>query len=193
MDPLSAVGLAAGAVQFADVGVGALIGMVKLLKRLKKTPERMAELLQDVDKSIHRISTIRNAMQQPNSLFTHLSVAQFQRVMGNVDDAYQATIDLQLALEPLFRKSNISGHGWAKNTWRSVVSVSMEPRIAEMIARIKWANSEVMSEMQFTGLEMQAKLEYACFFGSSQGVIIKINLEISPPKLKDLWKLSDRM
>lgn len=153
----------------------------------------MAELLQDVDKSIQRISALRNAMQQPNSLFTHLSVAQFQRVMGNVDDAYQATIDLQHALEPLFRKSNVAGHGWANNAWRSVVSVSIEPRIAEMIARIKWMNSEVMSEMQLTGMEMQAKLEYECFFGSSQGVIVKIDLEISPLKPKDLWKLSVRM
>ncbi|MCJ1262381.1 hypothetical protein MMC22_002251 [Lobaria immixta] len=95
MEPVSAVGLAAGAVQFADVGVGALIGMVKLLKRLKETPKRMAELLQDVGKSIQRIITLRNAMQQPNSLFAHLSIAQLQRVMGNVDDAYQATTDLQ--------------------------------------------------------------------------------------------------
>lgn len=162
MDPVSAVGLAAGAVQLADVSVRALMGMVMLLKRLRETPKRMVELLQDVDKSIQRIHALRNALQQPNSLFTHLSVAQFQRVMGIVDDAHQATIELQHALEPLFRKGNIAGHGWAKNTWRSVVSVSMEPRIAQKITRIKWLNGEVMSEMQLTGLEMHAYLEYGC-------------------------------
>ena len=164
MDPVSALGLAAGAVQFADVGVRALIGMVKLLERLRETPKRMAELLQDVDKSIQRIHALRNAMQQSNSLFTHLSTTQIQRVMGNVDDAYQATIELRHALEPLFRKSNITGHGWARKTWRSAVSVSMETRIAEKITRINRLNAEVMGEMQFTELEMQVKLEYACFF-----------------------------
>lgn len=58
MDPVSAVGLAASAVQFADVGVRALIGMLQLLKRLKHTPKQMTELLRDVDKSIQRIHAL---------------------------------------------------------------------------------------------------------------------------------------
>lgn len=48
MQPVSIVGLAAGAVQFADVGDRALLAMIILLKDLKETPKRMAELLQDV-------------------------------------------------------------------------------------------------------------------------------------------------
>ncbi|MCJ1396030.1 hypothetical protein MMC18_008917 [Xylographa bjoerkii] len=124
MDPVSAVGLAGGAIQFAVVGCSALIGMVKLLERLRETPKRMTELLQDVDKSIERIHALQNAMQQPNLLFPHLSVTQVGRVVGNVNDAYQATIDLQHTLEPVFRKNTITGHGWAKTTWRSVLSVN---------------------------------------------------------------------
>lgn len=38
----------------------------------------------------------------------------------------------------------------------------METRIAQKIIRIKWLNGEVMSEMQLTGLEMHAYLEYGC-------------------------------
>ena len=165
MDPVSAVGLAAGAVQFADVGVRTLIGMVQLLKRLKHTPKQMTELLRDVDKSIQRIHALRHAMQQPNPLSTHLSNTQTQRLTTNVDDAYQATTDLQHTLEPLFRESNIAGNGWAKKTWRSAVSVSMETEIEGKITRIKRLNSEVMSEMQLSDLEMQVQLEYACPFG----------------------------
>lgn len=168
MEPVSAVGLAAGAVQFADIGVHTLIGMVKLLKRLKESPKRMAELLDDVDRSIQRIHALRDAIQHPNSLFTHLSPTQFQRVMANVDDANQANIDLQNTLEPLFRKGKIARRDWVKIAWRSVVSVSMEHRITEKFTRIEWLNQEIMSEMQLTGLEMQAKLEYAWLFGSLQ-------------------------
>lgn len=150
------VGLAASAAQFADVGFRALIGTIELLRRLKNTPEQMTVLLQDVDKSIQRIHAIRNAIQQPNSLFAHLSIMHIQRVTASVDDACQATTDLQHTLEPLFRQSNNPKGGWAKKTWRSVVSVSMETDIASKITRIKWLNSEIMSEMQISGLEMQA-------------------------------------
>lgn len=112
-------------------------------------------------------------MQQPNSLFTHLSNTEIERLTANVDDAYQATTDLKRTLEPLFRESNIAGHGWAKKTWRSAVSVSMETGIKVKITRIKWLNSEVMSEMQLSGLEMQFQLEYACPFGRPLGATAK--------------------
>ena len=174
MDPVSVVGLAAGAVQFADVGFRALIGMIKLLKRLKETPKQMTDLLQDLDKSIQRIQALRNTIQQPDSLFTHLSITQIHRVTTTLDDACQAATDLQHVLEPLFRQSNTSKHSWARNTWRSAVSVSMETEIAAKIARIKWLNSEVMSEMQISGLEMQAKLEYVYLSERQQGAVAKL-------------------
>lgn len=101
MDPVNAVGVAAGAIQFADVSFRALIGMIKVLKRLKETPQRMIELLQDVEKSVQQIHALQNAIQPPNSLSTHLSATQIQRVRATVDDAYQATNDLQTVLDPL--------------------------------------------------------------------------------------------
>ena len=158
-DPISAVGLGAGAIQFADIGVKTLIGLFKLLERLKHTPKRMSELLHDMDSTILRIHGLQKAIHEPNSILKNLSSAQFQRVEGNLNDAHQTVLDLQNALEPLFRRSDSSGYDWAKDTWRSVVSVSMETRIAEQIARLKWLNGEMMSEIQLVGLEMQARLE----------------------------------
>ncbi len=172
------VGLAASAAQFADVGFRALIGTIELLRRLKNTPEQMAVLLQDVDKSIQRIHAIRNAIQQPNSLFAHLSITHIQRVTASVDDACQTTTDLQHTLEPLFRQSNNPKGGWARKTWRSVVSVSMETEIAAKITRIKWLNSEVMSEMHISGLEMQAKVEMC--------VYLNVNGELSLNQIRNL-------
>ena len=51
------------------------------------------------------------------------------------------------------------------------MSVSMETELASKITRIKWLNSEIMSEMQISGLEMQAKLEYVCLFERQQGAV----------------------
>lgn len=123
---MEAIGSTALAVQFADVGGRALLGMIKLLKDLKETPKRMVELLQDVDKSVQRIGWLQNEIQQPASLFTQLSPTQIQRLTGRVDDAYQATVHLQHALEPLFRENDSGSHEWAKKPWRSVISIQME-------------------------------------------------------------------
>ena len=63
------------------------MGMIKLLKRLKETPKQMTDLLQNLDKSIKRIHALRSTIQQPDSLFTHLSITQIQRVTTILDDA----------------------------------------------------------------------------------------------------------
>ena len=162
------VGLAAGAIQFTDAGVRTLTATVRLLKRLKETPKRMTELLLDVDKSIERIHALEGSIQQRHLGFTHLSSLQNRRLWRTVDDANQAITELQHTLEPLFRTSNSPRHGWAKATWRSVVSVSMESKIAERIARISWLNGEVFSEMQLAGLNSQARYEYAKIFRKLQ-------------------------
>ena len=191
MEPASAVGLAAGTVQFADVGGRALLGMIKLLKDLKETPKRMAELLRDVDKSVERICSLRNAMQQPTSLFTNLSITQIQRVTKNVDDAYQATVSLQHALEPLFRERNVAMNGWAKRAWRSVVSIQIEKSIAEKIARVERLNWEVISEMQLIKLEMGANIKCPCLLKDLHEDMANTDLGVCLPKYRNLWKPVD--
>ena len=168
MDPLSVIGLAAGAVQFADVGGRGFLGLIELLKRLKDTPKRMTELFQDVDKSIQRIYALRSAMQQPTSLFMNLSNQQIQRMTSIVEDAHQATVDLQLGLEPLFRKPLVSWDSWPKRAWRSVVSIHMERSVAEKINRIQRLNVEIMGEMQLFDLDIGADLKYLVVYGCSQ-------------------------
>lgn len=105
-----------------------------------------------------------------------------------MDDAYQATVNLQHTLEPLFRKTNIAVHGWAKIAWRSVVSIQIERSIAEKIARIERLNGEVESEMQLIGLEMGANIKYPIPFGGPPGDMANTDSGECLPKYRDLWK-----
>ena len=160
MDPISAFGVAGGAVQLGDIGVRGLIGMVQLLRRLKETPKEMRELLHDVEKSVPRICELQNTMSQPSPLFTYRSGTQVQRLMTVVNDAHQAAIDLQQSLKPLFSERNVVSRSWIKRTWVSVVSASMQSTIAQKVARIERLDREIASELQLAGLNRQAKQEY---------------------------------
>lgn len=188
---MEAVSGAALTVQFADVGGRALLGMIRLLKDLKETPKRMVKLLQDVDKSVQRICSLQNAIQQPASLFTDLSTTQIQRLTGRVDDAYHATVQLQHSLEPLFRKNNSAVHEWAKKGWRSIISIQIERSIAENVARTERLNREVLSELQLIDLEMGANIKYPCLFGGPHGDMTNTDLGVCLHKYRVLWKLVD--
>lgn len=158
MEPISAVGLAAGAVQFADVGSRALLGMIRVLKDLKQTPKRMAELLQDLDMSLQRIYALHNELQQhPSSMFSQLDAVQRQRIADCINTAYQATSSLRVTLDPLFRTQNATSRDWIGRAWRSVVSVTIEKDIEQKVVRIERIKGEVMRELQLANLEVHAR------------------------------------
>ena len=102
MDPISAVSLAAGAVQFADVGIRTMIRMIKLLESLKNTPRRMAELLEDLDRSVVRLHAIQKVIQQPDSTLLAAPGMQYQPLLKSISSACETIVDLQRLLEPLF-------------------------------------------------------------------------------------------
>ena len=74
MDPISAIGIAAGAMQFADFSGRVIIEGLSVLRSLKHDPEKIKELLQDLEWSIERIAALQNAMTQPSSALSQLSV-----------------------------------------------------------------------------------------------------------------------
>ena len=63
MDPISAISLTAGAVQFADVSLSSMIRLNKLLESLKHTLARAGELLEDLNRSTLRLYAIQSFMQ----------------------------------------------------------------------------------------------------------------------------------
>lgn len=174
MEPVSVAGLAAGAVQFADVGGRALLGTIRLLRNLKQTPERMRELLRDLEKSVQRIQDIQDTAQQPTSnIFSHLGDIQRQRATESINEAYKAIADLQSTLSPVFEKHNTSCPGWTRKAWRSVVSVTMEKDVAQKLDRIERLKRDMMCELQLTEIDTQMKNRYSMSLLSLDGLLIK--------------------
>lgn len=162
MDPVTTVGLAAGAVQLVDVGGRALLATIRLLRDLKEAPKNMSQLLQDVDKSVQRIHALRAAVQQPSSAsFSHLSVVQMQQAKNSIENAYQATVDLQGALQSVSQPNGVAAHGRGKRAWKSVVSVSMEWEIERQIARVERLSGVIIHELQVSSLELLVAQKYA--------------------------------
>lgn len=153
---MEAVAAAGFAIQAADVGGRALLGMLRLLKDLKETPKRMTELLEDTDHAVRRICSLKNALQQPTRFSAHVCRGQLHEVGASVDRACEAIIDLQRELDPLFRKSHMSGDGFVKSAWRSLVSVQMEKRIISRLARMERLDREVTGMIQVIGLNLEA-------------------------------------
>ncbi|KAL8839091.1 MAG: hypothetical protein Q9170_001873 [Blastenia crenularia] len=141
---MEAVGVIGLAVQVADVGGRTLLGMIKLLKDLKETPKQMAELFEDVEKSVQRICSLREVLQQPTTLSTQMSSTQIQRINATTDDAYQAMCELRQTLEPLFQKSSLTAQGFVKRAWRSLstrIQRNLEAREASTAAQLNSLNA----------------------------------------------------
>ncbi len=67
MDPITAVSVAAVAVQFADVGARALLRVVKTLRVLKEAPKRLVHLLQDLEHFAALVDHLRPQLEDTNS------------------------------------------------------------------------------------------------------------------------------
>lgn len=158
MDPVSAIGVAASAVQFADFGVRMLLESLQLLKALKNAPQRIEELLNDLDGSIQRIDTFQAAMRQTSSsMFSSLNAPQIHRIEQKLGAAYEAMAELQASLTSLAMRHKGSR---SKRAWGSVVSVAMEKAIVNRMRRIERLDKEVMAELELAGLEMNNMLQY---------------------------------
>lgn len=109
MDPVSAFGIAAGAVQFVDFNFRGILESLSFLRSLKHTPERVKELIQDLEQSVKRIVALQNATKQPSSATFHLSLAQLQRLERKLDAVCCAMAELQTDLVSLSMGDSAKG------------------------------------------------------------------------------------
>ncbi|KAF2187946.1 hypothetical protein K469DRAFT_769861 [Zopfia rhizophila CBS 207.26] len=159
MDPISAVGLATGTVQFLHTGGGAFLAMIRLLRDLKDVPKHMAGLLQDLEISIKHIGILREAIEQPSStLYNQPNIDQVQRVRSTIEYAEKAMTDLRDVLESFLHTQNATNAGRGRKFWKAVVSVTMEDTIEQNAKRILRLNQEVVRELQLITLEVGAAL-----------------------------------
>ncbi|EFR05043.1 hypothetical protein MGYG_08048 [Nannizzia gypsea CBS 118893] len=150
MDPVTALGIAAAAVQFAAVAVKGIKGGIGLLMRLDKTPGELKDLLDDVKQSIDRA-----AQWDTLRLTRQLSNEQADALRGAANDAEQAMKDLQATLNSIFPDQNGRAPSVTRRIWRSIISVKKEYEIKAKLERIKRLNDAVTHQLQLCIVDME--------------------------------------
>ncbi|KAH7391171.1 hypothetical protein DE146DRAFT_663677 [Phaeosphaeria sp. MPI-PUGE-AT-0046c] len=156
MDPISAVGLAAGTAQFLDIGCKAIIGTLKLLRDIKDTPSWLRDLSNDIEKSFKHIQILQETIER--SSFEDLvqpNHVQIQTADEAIRSAYDAMMDLKKALEPFSRDQVLLRHGRWRRAWTSVSSVTERSSIEQKMQKVMLLNHEVSRALQIIQLGMQ--------------------------------------
>ncbi|KAK7414548.1 hypothetical protein QQX98_006575 [Neonectria punicea] len=152
MDPISAIGVAAASIQFADFSAKALLGSIRLLQSLRDAPKQVAALLHDVDKSIKRLVDLRARIQSDTDPLTQtLSRNQLETLRDVVSEGYQAVADLQNALD---RVKFLPSDSKARKSWKSFLSAEMSRDIEIHLGRIQRQHSEMLQQLQLAGLDV---------------------------------------
>ena len=158
MELVTALGVAAGAAQFADIGGRALVEGISLLAALKHAPRRMSELMNDLQRSLERLEAVAILLRQPNSSpFSRMSSAQTHRIQQTLDTAYHTMADLRISIEPVVHSVKANR---VKQTWRAAVSAVQEKMIVHKLSRIDRLDKEILMELELVGLNRQTKVKY---------------------------------
>jgi len=161
MDPITASGLAASAVQFADIAARTILSAVKLLRELRDAPTRARELLEDVEHSIPLVIAI---LEPGARLVDRLTPQQFSRLSPSILRVRLGMEDLQRALKLLVsneERTNVNRKGKAvQRGWKAVVSLVKQGDISEKAARVQQLNLELIRELEVVGLDLQVMQRY---------------------------------
>ncbi|KAM5474627.1 hypothetical protein MferCBS49748_000033 [Microsporum ferrugineum] len=158
MDPVTALGVAAASVQFAAAAGKSLQVGIQVLRRLKETPGQLRELLDDVTKSIDRITQQQEAILGPAaSLKCRLTQKQELDLREAAKDAADAMDDLKAVLDRLFPSQNGQTQSIARKIWTSLVSVKKEKEIKGKLERIKRLNGSVTHQLQLISLNLHTQ------------------------------------
>ena len=156
MDPVSAVGVAAGTAQFVDIGGRALVGALKLLRELRDTPKWICQLSEDLEKSFQRIRTLQQLIEQLELEESgRPSQAQVKAASDAVKDAYEATTNLKKTLDPYAQDPDSSTQKRWRKTWKAMISVTERSNIEQQIQQVLFLNHEVSRALQVIQFESQ--------------------------------------
>jgi hypothetical protein len=160
MEPITALGAAAGGLQLVDVAARALMGVVRLARNLRDAPTRTEKLLVDVDRSVAQILHISATLLQPGSRFCDgLSPDQVTRLSTCALQTGEAMDALRILLGSLCGAGHSGGsRGKAilQRTWSAVIAAHKQDEVSELLARAERLNLEIVRELELIGLEMQA-------------------------------------
>lgn len=152
MDPVSALGVGAGALQIFDISVKVVLISIRFLRSLRDAPKQILELSQDVDKSITRLLDLEQRLQRSNEpLVQNTSAAQLGRLQAVVSESHEAINHLHDTLQ---RVASVPTDSWGKKKWKAVVSVHLEQEITRHLRRIQRQDLELQRQLQLADLDI---------------------------------------
>jgi len=156
MDPITAFGVATGAMQLVDFGAGSLLCFIKILKALKEAPERLKILLDDLEHFARFVEYLRPQLEDTNSaLYGLLSASPGQpdalnSILGSADSAM---LDLKCVLQSLIQ--NQTHQSLRAKAWRAIISLRNEKAILQKTHRLEKLKHEIIRELELCNIGTQ--------------------------------------
>lgn len=147
------VGIVAGAVQFLDVGARVLVGLSRFCSDLQHVPRKIKRVRQQLEQTLRLVESIKSDVEAPNTgPGTTLSgmIPQSQATEGKalLVDATARVKELLALLDKL----SLTGDGFIKKAWRSVVAVKKEEEILSKCKDIEAISCSLQTWMQHQSL-----------------------------------------
>ena len=99
MEPVSALGVASGAIQIFDFSIKVLLSSISFIRALRHAPEQIIELSQDIDQSINRMVNLEQRLQQADEpLVLKVSANQLRSLQAVVSEGLEAIKQLHVTL-----------------------------------------------------------------------------------------------
>ena len=181
MDPLTAIGGLATALQLVTTAAQALLATIRLTRGIKVISARLALLLGDVEDSISRLCHSCNAGSE---LFQNMSVPRLDRLSRSVTTLHPALEEIHSILKPLI--DNRRGRGASlRGLWQSFVMLDVERELSEKLARLNRLNLEMIREIGMLGLEVQVDIHRVIVADNAASRKASSNIEAKMDALHD--------
>ena len=155
-DPLTIIGAAAASAQLIELAAKVLLKTIRFAKELREVPKKLAELLQEVERSTIRVLDLSTVVLKPGSkVLTQLDAVQVDGLARVVTELHQAMDDLNKTLQPLEFQRLGSGMT-VRRLWKSVMAIKAEKEVADQLHKVDRLNNEVSRQLGITVLELQA-------------------------------------
>lgn len=158
MDPVSAFGIIAGALQIADSSANALLASVRIVKDAKTTPKWLKDLLHDVENSVDHVSNLKGVLEGLNSLLDGVSANQLHQAKVNLTSISEAAVSFKNILKPLVNVQGASNHYKLKRINAAMKSVVERSNIEQQALRLLLLNQTLSVSLEGIILESQGFL-----------------------------------
>ena len=138
MSGAEAIGLAAAAIQFADVGLRAALALSRLFSDLRQVPVKMRNAKRELELLLTFVETLKSDLGLATSGSTSIlngfiTSTQYTGALSLIDECK----DQAQELERILTQHAPNTHRGIKRAWRMVVSAKMEHEIMSRCVRLE--------------------------------------------------------